>query len=179
MVRYGEHEYKECKEGFVQVYAHAQTNDDVNASAGFVVVYGKDHPMNICGLVERRQEINHAILYAILRTLQSIPEDSFKKVCICVREAGVINYVCNAIPRLSENSFRSMTTGRLIKDLETSMEINKILRMRHDITFRVQFIPTTVGYPDACYAHGWASRLSVDLTRAKKEAQFVNLVDLD
>lgn len=46
---------------------------------------------------------------------------------------------------MSENSFRSVHTGKLNKDLETSMEVNKELRLRQDLIIRMKFVPNDIG----------------------------------
>lgn len=181
-VKYGDNEYRECLDGFVQVYCRgARDRKVLDACASYVVMYGEDHPQNMCGAVERRQEFNHAELYSILQALKNIPTNSYKKVCICVPDAGVIKFICKSLPRLSENSYRSVRTGRLIKDLETAMEINNILRARQDITFRMKFIPTGVGYHYAQLARHRAMIMAEDLTRQKKknESKIPCLLDLD
>lgn len=45
---------------------------------------------------------------------------------------------------MSENSFRSLNTGKLNKDLETSMELNKLLRTRQDLTMRLRYVPNDI-----------------------------------
>lgn len=180
-VKYGDHEYRECLDGFVQVYCHACGNErEHNKCASYVLVYAEGHPLNMCGAVEHRQGLNHAILYSILQALKNIPENSYKKVCICVPESTVISFICKGIPALSENSYRSVRTGRLNKDLETSMEINNILRTRQDITFRMKFIPRGVSYRLESVARNWAHAVSEDLTHQKKrkESRIPNLLDM-
>lgn len=183
-VKYGEYEYRECLDGFVQVYCHGHLRPEHvehNGCASYVLVYGEDQPPNMCGPVERRQTEKHAILYSVLQALKNIPTNSYKKVCICVCESGVIDFICRAIPELSENSYRSVRTGRLIQDLETSMEINEILRARQDITVRMKFIPTGIGYHHASFARNWAMRVSRNLTQQKKrnESQIPNYLEMD
>lgn len=137
--------------------------------------------MNLSGPVERRQEEKHAILYATLQALKSVPENSFKKVCICVRDPNVIRFVARDLPRLSENSYRSARSGRLIKDLETAMEINQIIRTRSDITFRMKFVPINVLYPEARFSRHWACDLAYDLFQKKQRdaSKTPDLLDLD
>lgn len=181
-VTYGDHEYKECLEGFVQVYAHADRDQsEPETPSCFVVVYGENHARNVSGPVERRQDEKHGTLYAILQTLNAIPENSFKKVCICVRESGVIQFVTRGVPRLSENSYRSVQTGRLVKDLDTVMEINKVLRTRQDLTLRMKYIPLDCVYPEALFAKRWAGQLAYDAHQAKKRggAKLPDLLSMD
>lgn len=45
---------------------------------------------------------------------------------------------------MSENSFRSTYTGKLNKDLETSMELNSVLRTRQDLTLRIKYCPNDI-----------------------------------
>lgn len=131
------------------------------------------------GAVERRQELNHAKMYGILQAIKAIPENSLTKLCICVNETRVLSYVSKGMLHLSENSFRSVKTGRLIKDLETAMELNALLRSRTDLTIQLRYIPTNIHYDDAHYADQWAERLADELTRAHKQRDNLNLIDLD
>lgn len=45
---------------------------------------------------------------------------------------------------MSENSFRSERTGRLNKDLEMTMELNKVLRELNHIKWRVKYVPNNI-----------------------------------
>lgn len=100
---------------------------------------------NLQGPVTRRQRMNHAKLYAFLKGMEQIPKGLFKKVCICVDEIPMITFVDRSLRNMSENSFRSVHTGKLNKDLETSMEINKALRLRQDLTIRLKYVPNDIG----------------------------------
>lgn len=60
-------------------------------------------------------------------------------------EIPLITFIDRSLRNMSENSFRSVHTGRLNKDLETSMEINKALRLRQDLVLRLKYVPNDIG----------------------------------
>lgn len=68
---------------------------------------------------------------------------------------------------LSENSFRSVRTGKLNKDLQTCMALNKVLRSRKDLTIRVKFCPLDIRVTEMFLADKYA-------LRAAKDAQSAN-----
>lgn len=59
----------------------------------------------------------------------------------------LIAFIDVELRECSENSFRSIVNGRTIKDIETCIEINKILRMRQDLIFRMKYVPNTIQLP--------------------------------
>lgn len=63
---------------------------------------------------------------------------------------------------MSENSFRSTYTGKLNKDLETNMDVNKLLISRQDLTFRVQYTPSDIQFPPAKHANKMAMNAAND-----------------
>lgn len=66
---------------------------------------------------------------------------------------------------MSENSFRSTYTGKLNKDLETSMEINKVLRTRQDFILRLKYVPNDVGLDGIYHATKIAEKTAAQVTR--------------
>lgn len=102
---------------------------------------------NTSGLVERRQDLPHASTYGFLQVLKTIPEDTLKKVCICVPTKHLISFIDVELRECSENSFRNVVNGRIIRDIETCMEINKILRIRQDLKYRMKYVPNTIHLP--------------------------------
>lgn len=117
---------------------------------------------NESGPVERRQAILHAKIYGPLRALQSIPHGLFTKVSLNTDDIMVTKFIARHLKNMSENSFRSTYTGKLNKDLETNMEVNKLLRTRQDLTFRVQYTPNDITFPPAVYANKMAMNAAND-----------------
>lgn len=70
---------------------------------------------------------------------------------------------------MSENSFRSVYSGKLNKDLETSMEINKVLRTRQDLTLRLKYVPNDLGVNGMYYATKLAIKAAEEATQAARE----------
>lgn len=100
--------------------------------------------------------------------MKSIPENSFKKVCLCVDELPLITFITVSLRNMSDNSFRSTYTGKLNKDLETSMEINKVIRLRTDLTLRLKYVPNDIGVPEIYYASKTAIKTADELTKLIK-----------
>lgn len=121
------------------------------------------------GNVERRQVLKHAKLYAFLKGFQQIPKNLFEKLCVCVDDARFITFIGRHLKELSENSFRSIHTDKLTKDLETSIEVNRIIRLRNDLTLRLKYIPNDYGV-DGMYE---ATKLAI---KASEEATQQDLI---
>lgn len=66
---------------------------------------------------------------------------------------------------MSENSFRSINTGKLNKDLESSMELNKLLRTRQDLTLRMRYVPNDIGVDGMYHATRLAKTASSEATQ--------------
>lgn len=122
---------------------------------------------NLQGVVERRQAITHAKLYAFLKAMEQIPVDSFKKLCIMIHDLTLISFLGNHLRTMSENSFRSTRSGRLNKDLQTSMEVNKILRTREDLTLQLMWCPIDLHVDGMYNAMKIAQRAAVTATENK------------
>lgn len=73
---------------------------------------------------------------------------------------------------MSENSFRSVHTGKLNKDLETSMEINKVLRERQDLTIKLKFVPNDIGVDGMYKASKLAIKAAQEATQESRIAKF-------
>lgn len=126
---------------------------------------------NISGPVDGRQDSCHSKLYAVLQCLKSIPNNLFNQVCICVDELWVTTFLAQHLPEISENSFRSVYTGKLTNDLETNMAINTLIRSRTDLKLRVKYIPIKIGVADMNFARD----LAIDA--AKKAGPRANIDD--
>lgn len=122
--------------------------------------------------VERRQELNHSKLYALTKVFQQIPENLFDKLCICVDEIPLITFVDKSLRNMSENSFRSVYSGKLNKDLETSMELNRLIRTRQDLTLRMKYVPNDIGSSGMYYATKQAIKAAEEATQQYKEHRF-------
>lgn len=75
-----------------------------------------------------------------------------------MNEQTLTKYVAISLKNMSENAFRSIRTGRLNKDLETCMELNKIIRSRQDLTIRMKFVPPDIGVNEVFFAEILAQR---------------------
>ncbi|XP_031628004.1 uncharacterized protein LOC116343864 isoform X1 [Contarinia nasturtii] len=171
-VKYGEFEFSERFDGYVCMYIGAYMNTrDLDAKPGYSVYFGSDHPLNLQGGVEHRQTLNHAHLYGFLKGMEQIPKDSFKKLCIMTSHISMTTFIGRALPQMSENSFRSIQSGRLNKDLQTSMEINRVLRSRDDLIFQVMWCPSDMGVDGMHHAKKMAEEAAKTVTLdAKKQA---------
>lgn len=103
-----------------------------------------------------RQDSYHSKLYGVLQCLKAIPENLFPKICICVDEIWVTTFLAENLPEISDNSFRSVYTGKLANNLETTMAINTLIRSRTDLTFRLKYVPTKIGFADMYFARNMA-----------------------
>ncbi|XP_031619447.1 uncharacterized protein LOC116338381 isoform X2 [Contarinia nasturtii] len=82
LVKYGEHDFLQRFDGYVCVFISGYHHPrKLDAKSGYSVYFGPDHSLILQGSVERRQSPNHAKLYAVLKAMQQIPKDSFKKLC--------------------------------------------------------------------------------------------------
>ena len=81
-------------------------------------------------------------------------------------------FVAHSLPSMSENAFRSVYTGRLNKDLETSMEINTLLRTRQDLKIQIQYIPNDIGFNDI-YVAGKNAKAAADLAERMRLRQLM------
>lgn len=73
-------------------------------------------------------------------------------------------FLAENLPEISENSFRSVYTGKLANDLDTNMAINTLIRSRTDLKLRVKYVPIKIGFADMNFARN----LAID---AAKEAE--------
>lgn len=116
--------------------------------------------------------------YAILQAIKSVPTDIVKKVCICTPQLlGISFFTC--VPRLSENSYRSIRTGRLNKDLEMSMEINSIMRELNHIEWCMKYVPHAIMASGIHSATITAEKKWIEVNRQKKREKYggFNLLD--
>lgn len=120
---------------------------------------------NLSGPVERRQAANHAKIYALFKALQQVPQNLFRNVCFCVDETRMLTFVNRSLRSMSENSFRSVYTGKLNKDLESSMELNRMLRTRQDLTIRLRYVPNDIGVDGIYQATRLARQASNEATK--------------
>lgn len=115
--------------------------------------------------MERRQASNHAKIYAFVRALQQVPQNLFKNACFCLDETRMLTFVNRSLRLMSENSFRSVNTGKLNKDLESSMELNRLLRTRQDLNMRLRYVPNDIGVNGMYNATRLARRASDEATQ--------------
>lgn len=126
---------------------------------------------NISGSVDGRQDIHHSRLYAVLQCLKSIPKDLVNKVCICVDQEWVTTFMAENLPDISENSFRSVYTGKLAMNLETNMAINTLIRSRTDLKLRFKYVPLHIGFADMHFAR----KLAIDAAKEAERQQRLKL----
>lgn len=107
-------------------------------------------------------------MYAFLKGMQQIPQGLFTKLCICIDELGLMRMIDSSLRNMSENAFRSIHTGKLNKDLETSMQINKELRMRQDLTLRLKYVPNDIGVEGMHIARKMSIKSAYDATEQSK-----------
>lgn len=100
-----------------------------------------------------------------MKAIQQVPQDLFKNVCFCVDESRMLSFINRSLRSMSENSFRSLTTGKLNKDLETSMELNRLFRTRQDLTIRMRYVPNDIGVNGIYYATRLARQASDEATQ--------------
>lgn len=123
---------------------------------------------NESGPVQRRQGLHHTKMYGFLCALRSIPQNLFSKVNFNVDDMGLGKFVVFSVPMMSENAYRSAYSGRLNKDLETTMEINTLLRTRQDLKIRIQYTPNDIGFFPARTAMNMAKQAAYDAERQKR-----------
>lgn len=100
-----------------------------------------------------------------MKALEQIPQNLFKNVCLCVDETRMLTFVNRSLRSMSENSFRSLNTGKLNKDLETSMLLNKLLRTREDLTLRMKYVPNDIGVDGMYQATKLAKKAAEEATQ--------------
>lgn len=115
---------------------------------------------NIVGPVEREQDFCHARRYGFLRALEMMPQNLFSKTCFCVNGRSFIEYIDQYLREASDNSFRHIRSGRLMSDLETSMQINALLRKRNDLVLRLKYVPNAIRMPQMYKARRMAIKAS-------------------
>lgn len=86
-------------------------------------------------------------------------------MCFCVDETRMLTFVNRSLRSMSENSFRSVHTGKLNKDLESSMELNRLLRTRQDLNMRMRYVPNDIGVDGMYHATRLARRASDEATQ--------------
>ncbi|XP_031628439.1 ribonuclease H1-like [Contarinia nasturtii] len=176
LVKYGEHEFLERFDGYVCVFISGYHHPrNLDTKSGYSVYFGPNHPLNLQGSVERRQSLKHAKLYAFLKAMEQIPKDSFKKLSIQMDELPLIRFIDQSLRSMSENSFRSVHTGKLNKDVQTSMEINKILRSRQDLTLQLMICPNDIGVDGMYRAVKMAEQAAATATADARKQKCYNL----
>lgn len=95
-----------------------------------------------------------------MKALQLIPQNLFKNVCLCVDETRMLTFINRSLRSMSENSFRSLNTGKLNKDLETVMQVNQLLRTRQDLKLRMKYVPNDIGVDGMYHATKIAKKAS-------------------
>lgn len=100
-----------------------------------------------------------------MKALHQVPKNLFKNVCICVSDLAFLKFIDRDLRSASENSFRCVRTGKLIEDLETNIEINKALRLRRDLVFRLKYIPDNIGMDNMRKAAKLAEKVYDDVNK--------------
>lgn len=126
---------------------------------------------NATGPVPGRQAANSAMAYAALQAIKAVPAN-VPKVCICVSNLTLVGFLSRGIKYLSENSYRSVRSGRLNKDLDIVMALNEAFRERSQIEYRIKFMPTDLGVDGVHYARKNAERAAEIATRAKRVEKY-------
>lgn len=93
-----------------------------------------------------------------MRALQTIPEGLFSKTSLCVNGRAFVTYIDAYLRDGSDNSFRNVRSGRIMSDLETGMEINRLLRTRTDLKIQLKYVPDAIRMPDMYRAR----RMAID-----------------
>lgn len=83
-----------------------------------------------------------------MRALQIIPANLFSQTCLCVNGRSFLTYIDEHLRTASDNSFRNIRSGRIMSDIETGMEINRLLRTRDDLKFQLKYVPDRIRMPD-------------------------------
>lgn len=83
-----------------------------------------------------------------MRALQTIPQNLFIRTCLCVNGRSFLTYIDAHLRDGSDNSFRNIRSGRIMSDIETAMEINRLLRTRSDLDFQLKYVPDAIRMPD-------------------------------
>lgn len=107
-----------------------------------------------------------------MKTLQIVPKGLFEKLCICVDDKTLLTFIDKGLRSMSENSFRSVNTGKLNKDLETSMETNKLLRLRQDLVLRLKYVPNDIGVDPMYRATKLSIKAAEEATHRDREQRF-------
>lgn len=80
-------------------------------------------------------------------------------------ETGALSFVNQSLRTMSENSFRSVNTGKLNIDLDTSMELNKLLRTRGlSLKLRLKYVPNDINVSGMYYASRLANQAALEAT---------------
>lgn len=111
--------------------------------------------------------------------IHQVPENVIKKLCICVDTSPLITFIDRSLRSMSDNSFRSVFTGKLNKDLETSMEINKALRLRQDFTLRLKYVPNDIGVYGIYHSTKLAKETAEKCTKQDKKERLGTQINDD
>lgn len=76
------------------------------------------------------------------------------------------------VKHLSENSYRSVRSGRLNKDLDIVMALNDAFRERNQIEYRIKFVPNKIDVDGVYNACKNAERAAEKATRAKRVEKY-------
>lgn len=89
----------------------------------------------------------HAGLYACAKMLESLPTDSFKKICICTPEFSLMSTVARSMPKYAENNYYMLANPtRRCRNVQTLKKLNAYIRL-HPFTYRMKYTPTDCGIP--------------------------------
>lgn len=82
---------------------------------------------------------------AVLRLIEGFPNIEAKKLCICSDCSHTLKMM-GRLQDYSENGFRSISKGSILRNKSTCEELNRILRLRNDIQIRMLYTPTAIAW---------------------------------
>lgn len=86
--------------------------------------------------------LRNAHLVAIAEALESLPTDSFKKVCICTSELAMIKAMKIQLPKWAENNYHLSSNPTLrCRNVETLKKLNEFVRV-NPFTYRFKYTPS-------------------------------------
>lgn len=80
----------------------------------------------------------------------------------------MVSFLARGVKMLSENSYRSVRTGRLNKDLDIVMKLNEAFRARNQIEYRIKFVPLNIAVDEIYHVRKDAEREAERVTEKKK-----------
>ncbi|KAJ6641212.1 hypothetical protein Bhyg_06147 [Pseudolycoriella hygida] len=134
-VKFGDHEFLQCREGYILSYITGYANEKLQKYY-YGVFYGLNHPLNSYGNVNGLTKMDHLNQFAALRVLETFPNIENKKLCICT-DSNITMRMLNHMETYYENGFRSVRNGEFLQNKATYEAVNKVMRLRNDLELRV------------------------------------------